>query len=225
MHFARQRRGERILIFWKIAIPAGQPFPYVSQEMPVNELHPCLNGEYEVLLPTNLVLSLDHFTKLRFGEPDYVALAGTRPSRLPIYVYSLRVVGYERTDTRFWERFRARSLQTLDKIKRYENGEDVSTGRPVHNEHADEDAGVIFFSENGDDTSDAGPRGNRRRRNGTPQIVNAANLSHVSRLVSRAISSRRSTRRWRRRWSPATSPPRRSGSRRTPRRGRTRATP
>ena len=214
------------MIFWKIAIPAGQPFPYVSQEMPVNELHPCLNGEYEVLLPTNLVLSLDHFTKLRFGEPDYVALAGTRPSRLPIYVYSLRVVGYERTDTRFWERFRARSLQTLDKIKRYENGEDVSAARPAHNEHADEDAGVIFFSENGDDTSHAGPRGNRRRRrrrNGTPQIVNAANLSHVSRLVSRAISSRR--RRWRRRWSPATSPPRRSGSRRTPRRGRTRATP
>jgi hypothetical protein len=184
MHFARMRRGEKILIFWKITVPAGHVFPYVSQEMPVNKLHPCLNGEYEVLLPTNLVLALERFKKLRYGEPDYVALLGVRESHLPIYVYTLRVVGYEPTDGRFWAAFRSRSLQTLDKIRRYEDGEDVDgdgegddgrrttarTPRPP-NQHADEDAGVIVFH-------DKTPR---------TQIVNAHNLRGVVKVAAASV--------------------------------------
>lgn len=140
LRFARFRsRGMRTdLIVWRIEIPAGFPFPFITQKVRLSDGAPrpntCFSGEYEVLFPVGAVLRLRDAPRLMDMREFQAASSSKsrskskskskspasrrrrrRPSRR-VYLCTLVLEGFLRTDASFWRQLSRAAIALVNEV-------------------------------------------------------------------------------------------------------------
>ena len=124
LRFARFRspHSRTDLIIWRIEIAAGFPFPFITQKVRLRDGVPqantCFSDEYEVLFPAGAVLRLRDRPRLlimrAFGETAGLRSRDSGRSERRVFMCTLVLEGFLRTDSDFWRQLSASATKLVD---------------------------------------------------------------------------------------------------------------
>lgn len=124
LRFARFRspHSRTDLIIWRIEVAAGFPFPFITQKVRLRDGVPqantCFSDEYEVLFPAGAVLRLRDRPRLldmrAFGETAGLRSRDSGRSQRRVFLCTLVLEGFLRSDSGFWRQLSARATRLAD---------------------------------------------------------------------------------------------------------------